>query len=246
MTEPLCLPIDNPTFSEDKETLKRIKHLEDRIEQQYSCHEILTTITALADIYQPPTSEPSPSGCPEFLKPFITDNPKDTIDKDQGDIFRIQKEHGTLYVLALLSSELWQGLESLFAGALISYCKMFNSGSRLRLEPNKIFREHPLYLNQHNALMELRNKNFAHKDTLNDRHHLHYFVEEPDKISIDSCAPHKSYEYHLKELQPLINCMALTSKFIAKDIDEKKESLIDRLNAQQREVLLEHWKTFAS
>lgn len=148
MTQPISkmFPKNHEAFIGEKSLQKRIKSLEDRIEQSYKVDQLRQSLLAIAEIIEPnPAPVRTPTLTPDLLaclEGIIKDAPPPTqIDKDRDAIWEMARRSGKLYVLGFLSPKLWQSLEVLFSGIVVSYIQMFAGGdSRSMLDYSRVFK----------------------------------------------------------------------------------------------------------
>lgn len=124
-------PKTHDAFAGDKALQKKLKQLEDRIEQSYQVHQLTQSLLAIADIVGPKlepvrSPAPMPAELVEAMEQLIQDAPPPTqLDMDRNAIWEMRRRAGTEYVLAFLSPKLWMSLEELFAGIVVVYLQMF-------------------------------------------------------------------------------------------------------------------------
>lgn len=251
MTQPISkmFPKNHEAFIGEKSLQKRIKSLEDRIEQSYKVDQLRQSLLAIAEIIEPnPAPVRTPTLTPDLLaclEGIIKDAPPPTqIDKDRDAIWEMARRSGKLYVLGFLSPKLWQSLEVLFSGIVVSYIQMFTGGdSRSMLDYSRVFKNNEYLKTAHGKFVTLRNKQYAHKEFEDDRHQISYFVDEQDAIAINVNGVQRSKDYHLALCSDLLRCLASLSSYLKQDIKESSDSLINSLTENQKLFLLEYAKS---
>jgi len=219
--------------------------MEDRIEQSYQVHQLMQSLLAIAEIIEakpaPKLALPLPPDILDGFKDILKDIPPPTqFDKDRDAIWEMARRSGKEYVLAFLSPKLWQSLEVLFSGIVVSYIQMFNGGDgRSKLDHSHVFKGNDNLKAAHEKFDSLRNKQYAHKDFEDDRHQLSYFIENQDVIAIDVDGVQHIKHYHFTLCTDLLRCLAKVSSYLKQDIKERGESLIEILTEEQKLILLE-------
>jgi hypothetical protein len=242
-------PKDHETFVDEKILQKKIKSLEDRIEQSYQVHQLRQSLLAIAEIIEsPPVPERNLPIHPDLLACFdeiLKDAPPPTqLDKDRDAIWEMVRRSGKLYVLAFLSHKLWQSLEVLFTGIVVSYIQMFSGGdSRSMLDYSRVFKDNAALKAAHEKFGTLRNKQYAHKEFEDDRHQISYFVDNQGAIAIDANGAQHTKHYHISLCKDLLQCLAGVSSYLKQDIKERSEGLINNLTENQKLFLFEYAKT---
>lgn len=242
-------PKDHEAFVGDKSLQRRIKSLEDRIEQSYQVHKLRQSLLAITEIIEPnPFPRRSLPLNPDLLACFeeVLKNapPPTQVDKDRDAIWEMVQRSGKIYVLAFLSPKLWQSLEVLFSGIVVSYIQMFSGGdSRSMLEYSRVFKNNEGLKAAHEKFSILRNKQYAHKEFEHDRHQISYFVDDQGAIAIDVDGAQHSKDYHLDLCTDLLQCLAGVSSYLKQDIKERSNNLIENLTENQKLFVLEYAKS---
>jgi len=242
-------PKDQEDFVGDLIFQKRVKSLEDRIEQSYQVYQLRQSLLAIAEIIEPDhfsdRSIPLNSDLLACIKEILKDAPPPTqVDKDRDAISEMVRRSGKLYVLAFLSPKMWQSLEVLFSGIVVSYIQMFSGGdSRSMLDHSRVFKDNEGLKAAHDKFSILRNKQYAHKELEHDRHQISYFVDDQGAIAINLNGAQHSKEYHLDSCTDLLRCLAEVSSYLKQDIEKRSENLIKNLTENQKLFLLDHAKS---
>ena len=238
-------PKDHKAFVGDKSLRGRIKSLEDRIEQSYQAHQLMQSLLAISEIIEtnpaPKRTLPMSPDPLAILEEICKDAPPPTqLDKDRDAIWEMARRSGKQYVLAFLSPKLWQSLEVLFSGIVVSYIQMFTGGDgRSKLDHSHVFKGNDDLKVAHEKFDSLRNKQYAHKEFEDDRHQLSYFADNQGVIAIDVDGVQHSKHYHLALCPDLLRCLAKVSSYLKQDIKERGKNLIEKLTEDQKLVLLE-------
>lgn len=242
-------PKDQAAFVSDSILQRKIKSLEDRIEQRYQVYQLRQSLLAIAEVIEPnPVPDRSYPLSPDLLAcmdEILKDAPPPTqVDKDRDAISEMVRRSGKIYVLAFLSPKLWQSLEVLFSGIVVSYIQMFSGGdSRSMLDHSRVFKDNEGLKAAHDKFSILRNKQYAHKELEHDRHQISYFVDDQGAIAINVDGAQHSKEYHLNLCTDLLQCLTEVSSYLKQDIKERSENLIKNLTENQKLFLLGHAKS---
>lgn len=242
-------PKDHTDFVSDKSLQRKIKSLEDRIEQSYQVHQLRQSLLAIAEIIEPnpvpmstlPMSPDLDASIEEILKDAPKRKPH---DKDRDAIWEMVRRCGKDYVLAFLSPKLKQSLEDLFSGIVVSYIQMFAGGDgRSKLDYSCVFKGNDDLKVAHEKFDDLRNKQYAHKEFEDDRHQISYFVNDQGVIAINVDGVQRTRHHHRAGCTDLLQCLAKVSSYLEQDIKERSENLIEKLTDNQKRVLLNSYKT---
>ena len=238
-------PKDHQAFVGDKSIQGRVKSLEDRIEQSYQVHQLMQSLMGIAEIIE---TEPAPQ-CTAQMPPEISEiftillkdaPPPTQLDIDREVIWGMASRLGKQSVLGFLSPNLWQSLEVLFSGIVVSYIQMFTGGDgRSKLDHSQVFKGDDDLKDAHAKFDTLRNKQYAHKEFEGDRHQLSYFVTNMEDIAIDVDGVQHTNHYHLTLHTDLLKCLVKVSSYLKQDIKDRSENLINNLTEDQKLILLQ-------
>lgn len=237
-------------FSNDKKLMSSLKTLEDRIEQSYLIHDLNQSLAAITELIKP-NPEPlnlSPELQQEMnellrdMEPLLQDLPLPTqLDIDRDTIWSMASRHGKSFVLMHISPHLMMSLEMLFAGTVVSYIRMFNnSKERAKLDYKQVFSSNDELKNIHQNIMSLRNKQYAHIELSDGRHHIGYQVDKNGNITFDVNGPQNSRHYHLKMCNDLRECLFQVTAYLRADISKRSDKIIGNLSDSQKDYLRTH------
>ncbi|WP_146255408.1 hypothetical protein [Azospirillum sp. TSA6c] len=253
MKKTLKLPDDFLNALSNEQKFK-IKAIEDRIEQKWKTLDIILSLNVINGIAGPVTPPPMPERSKELLED-IEENIKklsqalgigkteeiSQLDIDRKNIWDAVNRYGIAVVLTFIDSQIVTNIEKFFAGLVVAYITMFNSGQRAQLPANKIFAGDADLQALHKRFYDLRDEWYAHVGRNDGRHNLKYRIDESGKIFIDKSGEQITPEYHLSEFSNLFKCAIRVSSFIETDIDERVSDIMSSLDGNQKDILSEHW-----
>lgn len=237
--------------SNDEALVYSLKALEDRIEQRYLVNELTLSLAAIAELTEsaPALSKEFNHLSPKFLPEademskamelILQDAPEPTqFERDRDTIWRLVSEYGKPAVLMFISPRLMLNLEVFFAGIVVGYIRMFNeSNGRSRLDYKRVFSDHDDLKSIHEEMVNLRNKQYAHNELSDGRHHLGYRVDNHGDITIDVDGPQNSRHYHLEMLHHLRQCLSQVAVYLHADIAARSEKIRGKLSDSQKDFL---------
>ncbi|MFA4629732.1 hypothetical protein P2A10_13475 [Xanthomonas perforans] len=238
----IFFPKTHEVFASDEALLRKLRKVEDRIEQGYQVEQLKRSLIAIIDIVgekrEPARTLPSSKGAIEAMQKLLRDNaPPSELDLDREVIWRMQRKAGTEYVLAFLSPGLWGSLEELFAGIVVFYQQMFTSSSRAMLNEDRVFAGRNDLKVMHDEIKRVRNKQYAHKELEHDRHRISYFIDSQGGIKLDVDAAHSTTQYHATLYTTLFHCLCAVDSYLKKDIRSLADNIVSSLTEVQRDAL---------
>ena len=162
---------------------------------------------------------------------------KNSWQEMRDDLWKIRDKLGTYQTLILINSNLGLSLEVVFAGAILTYTKAFNSSNgRTKLKDSNIF-DKKEYLDFHMKLVDLRDKHFAHSEYVYNRHILSCIISNDGGLKFNTDT-YKSTEFWIQTDYLLFyKLVSKVKKYLECEINNMSANIRNSLSKDEIEKL---------
>ncbi|CAI3947732.1 unnamed protein product [Commensalibacter communis] len=237
-----------------QQTRKKIKDIEDRVEQKYKAIDIkscLITIDRFCDKKDSHEELSENVTIEDWLVEYkafkekqgsCLEKPSDNFFTNRDKIHEIKQQFGTATTLFFVDTQLVVNIEKFFSGLLLSYMTIFDKNSkRLEVDSTLVFTETEDQ-KTHQSFHRLRDKWYAHTEINSKKNSLVYQILN-DKIKFHEDKFHVQDEYFANNYKKLYSCTTKLLKYIENDICKRISKLEKNLPEKDKTILKEYYKT---